>query len=443
MQTTTQMSRITQLPEDHLRAFVGQASDAELVAYWGPNAAAIRKMAREQVAARRQGDSMIILLPGLMGSTLEDIGDDPQLLWINPLAYMRGQANRLDLAPDGVTDALPGVKVRARGLVWLVYAKMLLRLQRDYEVYTFPYDWRRATWDVVPQLRAFIDQKIAASPFKQVTLVGHSLGGLLAIDYLIGQQTRAHAERHLKRVIALGTPFRGALPAVSILARGDEPKLRLIKALNPQNDPLRMLRTFPSLYEILPAPKGLYPDWDPVPEQDIWDASTWEHQGVTIHRDHLARALKHHEALSKADPQVPIEIVAGALYETPTGLDGDLLRGIIRKMWEGLAGGDGTVPIASARFGDRPAYYVHEVHVELVLENSVIDGVADWVEGGQPDRLEQRVEDVIRVDGPLREAMLVVPESVAETVSADRIAQKVMADEPLNHEELKALQTLI
>jgi pimeloyl-ACP methyl ester carboxylesterase len=336
------------------------------------------------------------------------------------------------------------VKVKARGPVWLVYAKMLLRLQQDYEVHTFPFDWRLATWDVVPRLRAFIDEKLAASPFRKVTLVGHSLGGVLALDYLIGEQTRAHAERHVQRLIALGSPFRGALPAAYILARGDEPKLKLIKSMNAQNDPLRMLRSFPSMYEILPAPKDFYPDWNPTPDQNLWDASTWEHQGIPINREHLARALKHHEAFAKADPQVPVECVVGALYETPTGLVGDLIRGAIQKMWEGPAGGDGTVAIPSAMLKNRPAYYVHEIHVELVLEKSVIDGVADWVEGGKPDRLVQRIEDVIMIDGPMR-GMAAAPEMEAQAVAvnASQIAEKAMADQPLDHEELEMLQTLI
>ncbi len=439
MNTTSQMNRISGLSEHELRQFVAhQASDADLTCFWGQRAAEVRALARLPEAARKRGDSLIVLLPGLMGSTLEDAGDDPQLLWINPLAYVRGHLNRLDLAPDGRSAAQAGVRVRPRGLVWIVYARLLLGLQPRYAVTTFPYDWRLATWDMADALRAFIDEKTAETGFEQVTLVGHSLGGLLALDYLTGERTRAHAERRVKRAIMLGAPFRGALPAVTFLTRGGagDAKIAIIEALNPQNDALRLLRTLPSLYQILPAPRGLYPGWDPVPGSDIWDAQTWAQQGVPIHTGHLERARAHHDQVAAADPQTPVYCVAGALYNTPVRLEGGLM-GMLRRMWEGSDTGDGTVAIASAVLPGRPAYYVNEVHTELVLERTVIDAIQAWVEGAEPAGLVRRLEDVVQADLPMRAA------EPGSLVTPQEIARKTMADEPLDHAEIALLSGIV
>ncbi len=443
MQTTTQMDRITGLTERELRGYVAhQATEAELINYWGRYAPAVRELAREAETPRKRGDSLIILLPGLMGSSLEDRGNDPQLMWINPLAYIRGEINRLDMSEDGQTDAMPGVKIGASGLLWIVYARLLLGLQREYEIHSFSYDWRRFSWDMAPLLQEFIDQKLAASPFDHVTLVGHSLGGLLGIDYLTGPQTRAHAEKRVKRLITLGTPFRGALLAVRALARGEDPKLDLIKNLNARNDPLQMLRSLPVMYELLPAPRGCYPDgWNPVSEFELWDEQTWDHQGVTINKKHLMRSREHHEYLSQADPQVPVYCVVGALYKTMIALLGDLIKGTFEEGWEGAGSGDGTVATASAMFRQSPAYYVHEVHSELVLEKTVIDGIADWVDGGQPSRLVRRIEDVVRIDAPLRGALGIEAQEL--TVDPQTIRSKAITDQPLDHEELRALHPLL
>lgn len=445
MRGSTQLVKIGTLTEEKLKPYFSQAPDVEMEAYFGPHAAEMRAYAEAAVLEEKRGDSMIIILPGLMGSLLEDVGNNPELLWINPLAYLKGHLNHLDLAHDGRRDATPGVRVTAPAPLWLVYGKMLLRLQREYEVYTFPYDWRRSTADMALQLHRFIKDKLADSPRDKVTLVGHSLGGLVIMDYLIGEMTRAYAERVVRRVITLGTPFRGVVEAVSILSNSDDPKLRAAKALNRANDPQRMVRSFPSLYQILPAPKGLYNGWDPLPEVDIWDVQPWLDQGIALDAGHLAQAKAHHQALAAADPQVPLYTVVGVYYETPVQLLSKALGDLPRKVREGLQGGDGTVEVASATYKNRPVYFVHEVHIELVLEKEVIFGIMDWVEGDEPHRLVKHIDEVVLDDVPMR-AVEFEPQAAGEEEAAvdyDVIAEKVRADEPLDYQELKEFYTLM
>lgn len=58
--------------------------------------------------------------------------------------------------------------------------------------------------DFAPQVHAAVERLRAASGAKQVIIVGHSMGGLVARAYL-----RRHGHAHIARVVTLGTPHHG------------------------------------------------------------------------------------------------------------------------------------------------------------------------------------------------------------------------------------------
>jgi hypothetical protein len=93
------------------------------------------------------------------------------------------------------------------------------------------------------------------------------------------------------------------------------------------------------------------------------------------------------------------------------------------------------VEATSATFKDRPAYYVQEVHIELVLENKVIEGIMDWVDGGEPIGLTRDVKKVVLDDSPLRGAMP-VPHAVADP---DLTVKRLSANEKLSRADIQAL----
>jgi pimeloyl-ACP methyl ester carboxylesterase len=434
--TATDLLNMIRVSEDGLQEYLRtEVPEASMTAFFGAHAADIEQIMAGTKQATKQGDSIIILLPGLTGSLLEDVGSGAEVLWVNPLAFLRGHLNHLDLDDDGARDATPGVRVEATKPIWIVYAKLMLALQQAYEVYSFAYDWRRTPAESALKLKDFIDQKVAASTRKQVTLVGHSMGGLVVMDYLIGQATADHARKMVKRAITLGAPFRGALDALFNLAKGDDPKMQVARKLNRTNDPLRMLRTFPGMYTLLPAPNGLYPEWKPLPDLNIWDPQTWKDANLAINFNHLAAARAHHQTVASADPQVPLYTVAGVYYPTPVQLMGKMFSAIPKYVRDGLMGGDGTVEGLSATFKDRPAYFVQEVHIELVLEKTVIEAIQTWVEGGQPTSLVRDVTQVKQDDVPLRGAMPVAPMAIR----TDRLAEKIGGDQALTHDDVQTL----
>ncbi|MBN1312151.1 MAG: alpha/beta fold hydrolase [Anaerolineae bacterium] len=428
--------KMIHVAEDELQTYIRQeVPDREMEAFFGQHAPAVRLYASVDQIARKRGDSIIILLPGLSGSVLENVGRGAEVLWLNPIAFLKGHLNHLDMAEDGQSNAIPGIRIEAPNPIWIVYAKMLLRLQYAYEAYTFPYDWRRAPDAHIQQLQQFIDQKLAASDKTKVTLIGHSMGGLVILDYLTHEKTRKHAEQVVARAITLGTPFRGTLDAVVNLARGDDPKMEIARKLNRANDPQKMLRSLPGMYTILPAPKELYPDWNPIPDLDIWSPDTWQQANIPINRRLLEQGREHHAHVAAADPQIPFYSIAGTYCDTPVKLSGNLLTAIPRYLREGIQGGDGTVEVSSATFKDCPAYFVQEVHIELVLESKVIEGIMHWVEGGEPAGLVRQINEVVQDDMLLRGTTF-APQAI---FNATQTAQKISANQALSREDIMAL----
>ena len=431
------LEKINMMKEDELRKFLGQeASGEEMEVLFGDEAEAVKLYAETEPDKDKQGDSLLIMLPGLMGSVLAD--KNSGVIWVNPFAFLKGRMNDLDLKPDGKTDAVSGVKIFAPNPLWIAYAKIVMRLEHGFETHSFPYDWRRSTVDTAKQLMAFIDEKLAASPHDKVTLVGHSLGGIVTADYLVSEATKAHAEKHLARAITLGSPFKGAVDAFTVLAGQSNDKMDAAKKLSKKNRPDQMVRSLPSTYQILPAPRGLYKDWDPIPDLDIYDPAMWKEQGIAINEKHLAQAKIDHEVRAKGDPQVDFINIVGIHYDTKVSFIGKMLDALPKIQKEGPGGGDGTVAIQSAIFPGRTPYYIHEEHVELVIDRTVIGSIMEWTAGGHPTDLVQNIDDVVLDDGKLRAAA--EPE---ETVDMDAVAKKLEAGEELTHAEIKAMYTVM
>src|SRR5690242_20920222 len=103
----------TMRPEEIERALLTGESRGLLEDYFGPDSySQLRDMARDASTRSVRGGPRVLILPGIMGSTLGKPGllhlDD--VLWINPLAI--GVGRLTELALDGRSSS-----VRALGVV--------------------------------------------------------------------------------------------------------------------------------------------------------------------------------------------------------------------------------------------------------------------------------------------------------------------------------------
>ncbi len=151
-------------------------------------------------------------------------------------------------------------------------------------VYPFAYDWRQDNFRSAEQLRQFCDEVIARTNLMPhdrrkvdpddkglplcdgVDIVAHSMGGLVTAACIAGNE--AWSKKRVRRVVTLGTPYRGASAALLKLATGTGP---LFGAGRERER--RMARVTPSVYQLLPEFEGALEGRSPA---DIWKPETFQ-----------------------------------------------------------------------------------------------------------------------------------------------------------------------
>ncbi len=149
----------------------------------------------------------------------------------------------------------------------------------------FPYDWRRSIVDAAQSLGRAIEARGEGA--EKVVLVGHSMGAVVALHYLMyGTQsldasvgppeiTWAGA-KHVRRAVLVAPPLRGAVVAIRNSVNGNHLAGPLVPTY-----PTTMLATHPSSFELMPRP-----DIQPLRDKDgrvieggPLDATLWQRAG--------------------------------------------------------------------------------------------------------------------------------------------------------------------
>ena len=197
---------------------------------------------RNDVSGRKP---IVVLLPGIMGSTLT-VND--KSVWMNFLSFVGGGLTSLLNSDDNNKN------IRADGLVASSYKKLTEYLARDYDVVTFPFDWRVS---MAVSAAALNQRVVDLLQYQQpIKLIGHSMGGVLIRDFIIN-----HAETWKKlnasndfRLVFLGSPLNGSFRIPYVLFGLDSliHTLDLIDIGNSQQDLLRVFSNFPGILSLLP-----------------------------------------------------------------------------------------------------------------------------------------------------------------------------------------------
>jgi pimeloyl-ACP methyl ester carboxylesterase len=219
---------------------------------------------------------LVVVLPGILGSTLRQ---DNRLVWapsagsaLRAITTFGTSLQRFEL-PAGIGDQHPDDGVEPAGLmpdlhvlpgIWTAikgYDKLLARLRRlgyrepgrgapSGNLLPVPYDWRlscrynaqRLGTIIEPALQRWRDQ---GGPYAdaQVVFVCHSMGGLIARWYI----EKCGGAQITRKLITLGTPYRGAARALGQLVNGAHPGLGPFRI-----ELTRFARSMPSLHQLLP-----------------------------------------------------------------------------------------------------------------------------------------------------------------------------------------------
>lgn len=226
--------------------------------------------------AKIQMKDMVVLLPGIMGSVLQN--KDGKDIWnLSLQAALRATGEilsrgslleELTLTQEDDPDRDYLDDIRATGLIQdarLVpgffkidgYSYIRRKLTEDFDVtpdrpdedrlpnfFEFAYDWRRNNKVAARLLKKLIDEKLPIwkqrNPGAKVILIAHSMGGLVSRYYL----EHLGGWKNCKALITLGTPYRGSVKILSFLANGYQKKP--LPALTD------VLRSFTSVYQLLP-----------------------------------------------------------------------------------------------------------------------------------------------------------------------------------------------
>lgn len=311
---------------------------------------------------------VIVLLPGILGSVLEQDGKEVwapspgaigRALWrlgrnLNELALVDDPWEQ-DTLPDGVTATrlMPDVHI-IPGL-WGIdgYSGVSSMIRSTFDVtddvnyFEFPYDWRRDNRVAARALKKLTDralhQRRKEVPDAKLVLVGHSMGGIVSryfLECLDGwKDTRA--------LITFGTPYRGSLNAVDFLANGFVKKVGPLKLV----DLTTLLHSLTSVYQLLPR----------YPSIDLGDGNGYvrpsesgdQIEGLDASRAAAALAFHHeidHGAAVHDFGAYAIHSIVGLAQDTKQSARLDNGRLLLEE--KGFDGenrrGDGTVPRVSA-----------------------------------------------------------------------------------------------
>lgn len=124
-------------------------------------------------------------------------------------------------------------------------------LKEDFEknktLFEFVYDFRYSVPYNAAELGKFINQIKEATKTKQVDIVGHSMGGLIAKSYLSDKSNAAN----VRNLIFVGTPHLGSPNALKALRYGDNLDVPIIDGCKLK----RVVRNLPGMYNLLPGKK--------------------------------------------------------------------------------------------------------------------------------------------------------------------------------------------
>lgn len=357
-------------------------------------------------AWRNDDKPIVILLPGIMGSHLEDRETDEPVssgnrIWLQITEIMTGGLSNMRMHGD--RPILPEC------LIDHYYGDLFRHLQKTCHVIPFAYDWRKSIQDSATLLIKQLTEVLKGSK-QPVHILAHSMGGLVVRTAFADKQKNTLWDQIVKRggnFTMLGTPNHGShLMVENLFCKGSTlRKLARVDLIHSPQDILNIMADFVGALELLPSP--LFQDEDRH-GFDYFDSQQWaahKHKNrdrwfdngllgqpsadnlkkaKTLWEDYLNQGLSHADR---------INYVFGRAKSTPSGLTeqhGELA-------FCGTGKGDGSVSWKSGRLDwlDESCYWYMPVeHSEMMAKSKYFEAISELVLQNTTQRLSQQQPDI-------------------------------------------------
>ena len=180
-------------------------------------------------------------------------------------------------------------------------------------------------------------------------------------------------------------PISGSIIAVQALAgvASFVTKLGKLKGLRDRDDLLKVVLSFPGLYQLLPAPDSL-PDANLLYQGRTY--SDLPSVDVEVPQRYLTAALKFHKSLRTPIGCDRIYTILGYGQPTFSGIK-DMTRLDHLDAYSATGRGDGVVTLDMARLDGAVNYFVAEEHAGLTSNHEVLAAIDELLAHGGTERL--------------------------------------------------------
>ena len=289
------------------------------------------------------------------------------------------------LQTDALFDQETEVIVERYNMARLPYEKSISNIKAKINennkipdpFFLFGYDWRLSNVENARRLDVYVkylQQKLKDQKLEGFRFLTHSMGALVFSCYLKSQQ----AYTHIDKVILCAPPFLGSPYAYVHMVKGDGGfKSFLNRVFGKDDDIRKVVRTFPSLYELLPIYENVLTYTDDGTSASFLNKDAWQSNVYDDIPDLFAKRIADLNSFRNTLPKqsvlmdfnlLPVDlrqrmvVVAGAGEDTVVNLQADKANGSTKnylrldKLNDKIdehgnqidRNGDGTVPYKSS-----------------------------------------------------------------------------------------------
>ncbi|HRP89972.1 MAG TPA: CHAT domain-containing protein [Edaphocola sp.] len=380
----------------------------------------------EQVSGERP---IAILIPGIMGSTLQDSKND---IWVNLSRIAQGDmVNNLKIDDPDITPS---------GAIAKYYMDMGKFLQEKNDLRVFAFDWRKSLKDAASSLKEVIELYLKYN--QPITIVAHSMGGLVAkhLMFLYPDLWNQFKEGLQNKLILLGTPWKGSHLIMEVLT-GHSSRLKLLGRMDLphlMSTLLKEVARYPGVLELLPLDTSGFTDeslknelpiaqFKGYDDKAFWDAirkyaplAVQVDQGFqTTIKNFINRVngegIKYSEFTLSEDDKKKVFYIAG---QDDTVFGCKIKNGFFKGkhlVYLSTPKGDGSVTWDLGIPKELPTeqvFYSRINHTDLSNDKLIFNAVSDIIEKGTTDKLPHEAPEV-------RSGMAIKEISQIDSIAAD------------------------